>query len=332
MRSGSRRPYRIWLMSAVLIVAWVHGCIGLYFWLRMKAFFKRAAPFLLAAAVLIPTLALLGFYQARTHRRRRQRRRRVARGESLARNRSARSPNSETLDHITDYFLIGYLGLIGLVLLAQRRARAARAPRRHDHPVLWQRQDGAGAEGPQRARGEPALQRAPCQRLRRPRPLLDLPHPHHRRLQRAARAVAARGLRAQPRRRRPIPSIRLACQLRPTDRPLLLPALHAAHDVGQRARAAVRTRIGQERYLVSMFVDMRGSTKLAEKRLPFDTVFIVNRFLGAVSQAVIECGGQPNQFVGDGSWRCSGSRSQSAEPPAARRSRRRRRSRPMSTN
>jgi len=34
--------------------------------------------------------------------------------------------------------------------------------------------------------------------------------------------------------------------------------------------------------------------------LPFDTVFIVNRFLGAVSQAVIESGGQPNQFVGDG--------------------------------
>jgi adenylate cyclase len=34
--------------------------------------------------------------------------------------------------------------------------------------------------------------------------------------------------------------------------------------------------------------------------LPFDTVFIVNRFLGAVSQAVIACGGQPNQFVGDG--------------------------------
>jgi adenylate cyclase len=45
---------------------------------------------------------------------------------------------------------------------------------------------------------------------------------------------------------------------------------------------------------------MRGSTKLAEKRLPFDTVFIINRFLTAVSQAVIAAGGQPNQFVGDG--------------------------------
>src|SRR6202030_926987 len=65
-------------------------------------------------------------------------------------------------------------------------------------------------------------------------------------------------------------------------------------------RTSSPARIGEERYLVSMFVDMRGSTRLAENRLPFDTVFVVNRFLGAVSQAVIECGGQPNQFVGDG--------------------------------
>ena len=56
-------PYRIWLMLAVMTIAWVHGCIGLYFWLRMQAFYKRAAPFLLATAVLIPTLAMLGFYQ-----------------------------------------------------------------------------------------------------------------------------------------------------------------------------------------------------------------------------------------------------------------------------
>jgi adenylate cyclase len=66
------------------------------------------------------------------------------------------------------------------------------------------------------------------------------------------------------------------------------------------AQASQASRTSQERHLVSLFVDMRDSTKLAEHRLPFDTVFIVNRFLGAVSQAVIECGGQPNQFVGDG--------------------------------
>jgi len=35
----------------------------LYFWLRMKAFYNNAAPVLLAAAVLVPTLAMLGLYQ-----------------------------------------------------------------------------------------------------------------------------------------------------------------------------------------------------------------------------------------------------------------------------
>src|SRR6202000_390381 len=72
------------------------------------------------------------------------------------------------------------------------------------------------------------------------------------------------------------------------------------HMISANTHAAPPHRIGQERYLVSMFVDMRGSTRLAERQLPFDTVFIVNRFLGAVSRAVIACGGQPNQFVGDG--------------------------------
>jgi adenylate cyclase len=95
------------------------------------------------------------------------------------------------------------------------------------------------------------------------------------------------------------PSIRLACQLRPTG-DLSLFQLFTPGTAWASARANQPARIGQERYLVSLFVDMRGSTRLAEKRLPFDTVFIVNRFLAAVSQAVISCGGEPNQFVGDG--------------------------------
>jgi adenylate cyclase len=95
------------------------------------------------------------------------------------------------------------------------------------------------------------------------------------------------------------PSIRLACQLRPTADlsffQLFLPTISSAN-----AHASEPARVGQERYVVSLFVDMRGSTRLAEKMLPFDTVFVVNRFLAAVAQAVMECGGRPNQFVGDG--------------------------------
>ncbi|MBB1091001.1 adenylate/guanylate cyclase domain-containing protein, partial [Rhodopseudomonas palustris] len=95
------------------------------------------------------------------------------------------------------------------------------------------------------------------------------------------------------------PTIRLACQLRPTHDLAFMPVFPPRNAAAARL-AARAARVGEERYLVSMFVDLRGSTKIAETRLPFDTVFIVNRFLGAVSRAVIASGGQPNQFIGDG--------------------------------
>jgi adenylate cyclase len=53
-------PYKAWMLSAVMVVSWVHACIGLHFWLRMKPFYQKAAPYLLAAALLVPTLSLLG--------------------------------------------------------------------------------------------------------------------------------------------------------------------------------------------------------------------------------------------------------------------------------
>jgi adenylate cyclase len=95
------------------------------------------------------------------------------------------------------------------------------------------------------------------------------------------------------------PTIRLACQLRPTT-DLSFVRMFVPHVAAIGSRRATPLRTGQERYLVSMFVDMRGSTKLAEKLLPFDTVYIVNQFLNVVSQAVTASGGEPNQLYGDG--------------------------------
>ena len=290
-------PYRIWLMSAVLIIAWVHGCIGLHFWLRMKAFYQRAAPFLLAAAVLVPTLALLGIYQAgRTV---------VAdsgdrewRTSNLARDQVGTAAEQGVLDDITDYFLIGYLGLLGLVLLA-RGARAI-AERRGGMITLVYG-NGRKVRVP---KGLSVLEAS----LRYNVPHASVCGGRARCSTCRIRVIGDCGALPEPSKREAFvlnrvgatdPSIRLACQLRPeTD--LSFFQLFMPQAMSANAHATHPHRIGQERYLVSMFVDMRGSTKLAEHRLPFDTVFIVNRFLGAVSQAVIACGGQPNQFVGDG--------------------------------
>jgi adenylate cyclase len=96
-----------------------------------------------------------------------------------------------------------------------------------------------------------------------------------------------------------IPGVRLACQLRPK-RDLAVIPLFPPHPLPRQARRVERAQSGEERFIVAMFVDLRGSTRLAEERLPYDTVFIINRFLGAVGNAVRETGGSVNQFLGDG--------------------------------
>lgn len=47
----------------VLLVAWVHGCMGLHYWLRLTSFYRSFAPLLIGASVLLPALALLGVAQ-----------------------------------------------------------------------------------------------------------------------------------------------------------------------------------------------------------------------------------------------------------------------------
>jgi adenylate cyclase len=290
-------PSRLWQMLAVLVIAWVHGCIGLYFWLRMKPFFKRAAPFLLSAAVLIPTLAMLGIYQGG---------RSVMadyldadwRINNLTQRQLGSAAQQQVLERITGGMIIGYLGLLGLVLLA-RGVRAIHE--RRGGMISLSYGNGRTVRVP---KGLSVLEaslrhnvphasvcggRARCStcRIRIIGDCGDLPEPS----QREAFVLGRVGTVD--------PSIRLACQLRPTT-DLSFFQLFLPHTMSANSHASNPTRIGQERYLVSLFVDMRGSTQLAEKRLPFDTVFIVNRFLAAVSQAVLESGGRPNQFVGDG--------------------------------
>ena len=291
------RPFRAWQMSAVVIIAWVHGCIGLHFWLRMKGFYAALAPYLLAAAVLVPTLALLGFYQGGQSV--------IAdsedadwRAKNLAPQQVGTQAEQKVLETIIDDFLIGYLGLIGLIVLA-RGVRLL--VERRGGMIALSYGNGRTIRVP---KGLSVLEaslrynvphasvcggRARCStcRIRIIGDCSGLPEPS----QREAFVLTRVGTND--------PSIRLACQLRPAADlsffQLFLPNTSTAT-----AHASNPTRIGQERYLVSLFVDMRGSTRLAEKMLPFDTVFVVNRFLAAVAQAVIECGGRPNQFVGDG--------------------------------
>ena len=290
----ANNPYMVGVQFLLLTVAWTHACIGLYFWLRLKPFFKWAAPFLLAIAVLLPPLAMTGAHHG-AHEVLQLASQPQWRAEHI--NPTPLAQRS-VIDEITlFYFPILYGATLALVFTA-RGVRAMLESRRGSITVSYPDRRVRVPKGLSVL--EASLRynvphasvcggRARCStcRIRVIGDCTALPEPSPREAFVLGRVGTSD------------PSIRLACQLRPAA-DLSFFQLFMPHTMSANSHASQPSKIGQERYLVSLFVDMRGSTQLAEKRLPFDTVFIVNRFLGAVSQAVIDNGGQPNQFVGDG--------------------------------
>jgi adenylate cyclase len=296
--------YSFWVASPLwgtvqvllLIVAWIHGCLGVYFWLRLKPFFPSYAPLLLVAASLLPVLALLGFLQG---------------GRTIlalandppwrAANLAPQHTGTPTENaHLADgfaWFLLAFATTVALAIAA----RGWRTFRERTRPVIRVHYpDGRVAQVP---RGFSVLEgslsagiphacvcggRARCStcRIRIVGGRQELPHPSE-----VESAVLAR-VKAGP-------SVRLACQLRPPEDLSVVPLVPAdisAEELRQRAFA----RGGQERFIVVLVADMRGSTDFAVRHLPFDVVFTVGSFVEALGRGIAEAGGQPNQFIGDG--------------------------------
>ena len=110
------RPYMVGVQSLLMTVAWIHGCIGIYFWLRLKPVFKWAAPFLLAVAVLLPPLAMSG-----THRGAFEVTQLASQPQWRAEHIKPMTPaqRSAVEDVSLFYFPIFYVGAIVLVFVAR---------------------------------------------------------------------------------------------------------------------------------------------------------------------------------------------------------------------
>jgi adenylate cyclase len=77
--------------------------------------------------------------------------------------------------------------------------------------------------------------------------------------------------------------------------PLLPPFARAAD-----GRHRVDLAQGREQEIAILFVDIRGFTALSEGRLPYDVVFVLNRYFAAIGLAVESAGGRVDKFIGDG--------------------------------
>ena len=290
-------PVAGWRQAIVLVIAWLHGCVGLHFWLRLRAWYRRYAWPIYSGALLLPVLALLGFAGGgREIGRRAENPAYVT--EVMA---AARRPNTEqrlVLGRVSDSVFWGHLAMIALVLAA----RAVREQFRRRQGVRITYPDGREVLVPvgftileaSRFAGIPHASvcggRGRCStcRVRVIRGAESLPPASVDEL----RVLGRVGAPAH---------VRLACQVRPprdvSVAPLVTPGAGPAAAVGG---PAGDHREGEELTIAVLFADLRGFTRLAERKLPYDVVFILNRYFEAVGGAITDVGGIVNQFTGDG--------------------------------
>jgi adenylate cyclase len=291
-----RSPDHGYLQMLALVVAWSHAIIGLHFWLRVRPWYSRLQPAALVLAVLVPLLSLLGMIEAGRH---------VA--------ALAADPNwtHEAFAHMTLpspgadralHRIIGGLSwFFGGVVAAVLLARIARRAWRRRHGVVrigyadgrWvEVTPGTSVLEASRMAGIPHASvcggRGRCSTCRvRVRGEIHSIDPPDAVEQRVLRRIGA------------LPNIRLACQLRPRGpievTPLLPPFARAVD-----GRHRVDFVQGSEREIAILFADIRGFTALAEGRLPYDVVFILNRYFAAMGRAVETTGGRVDKFIGDG--------------------------------
>lgn len=292
----------LWMLSPdfgarqalTLVLAWVHAGIGVHYWLRFRPWYPRAAPWLFAGALLLPTLALLGFVAAG---------REVAAlartpGWTAAMLSAAHAPGpaeAARLLAIRRGFLDAYL--IAIVGICVARGFRRVLERRRSIRVAYPSGRVVIAPGGFTILDASRLATIPhasvcggrgrCStcRVRIVIGLGDLPAPSE-----AERRVLARVGAA--------PDVRLACQTRPARdvsvELLLAPSVAAAEAFGTDARQ------GREQELAVLFADLRGFTRMAENKLPYDVVFVLNRYFETVGTAITRAGGVTNQFTGDG--------------------------------
>jgi adenylate cyclase len=270
--------------------------IGLHSIVKLRAWYPRAAPWLLGVVVLVPVLAILGFVNGGRQAAALARDPAV-RAQMLWHGRAPLTPaETAMLVRVRERGFVGYTTLLGAVLVArgvrsvlQRRRGLIRVTYPNGRRVIvpvglsvlevsrYARIPHASVCG---GRGRCSTCRVRIQTAR-PQPPPD---------ETESRVLRRLGMPHD---------VRLACQLRPTSDlgvTPLLPATATAAD----GRPPGDSHGGREQDVVVVFADLRRFTRLAEHRLPYDVVFFLNRYFEAVGGAIQRSGGVANQYTGDG--------------------------------
>jgi len=293
---------RLWPASAIiqstlLLVVWVHGCLGIHFWLRLHPPYRAMQPVLLFLAITIPLASLAGFMVSG---------RAVAalieNPDALARVKElTRWPNAadnELLGVYRVWVRLGFLAVLGLVaaIFAIRYLSWLSAPR-----VAISFAGGPTVNVPigptlleiSRLNKIPHASvcggRARCStcRVRIEEGAENLPPAVF------PESVTLAAIEAPA-------NVRLACQIRPS-KPLVVTRLLRPVGTGPDAAGVPESdSSGTEKPLAVLYVNMREFNDLTRTKLPYDVVFLLNQFFTAVGTAIRAQGGTIDKYIGDG--------------------------------
>jgi len=285
------QPWLAWRQVTVVIIVWLHMTLGLHYWLRIKPWYPAAVPYLYPAAVMIPVLALLSLW-----------RNGLALEPVLAsptwvqRTLGPLLPQAEWAASMENWAFAVMAALFLGTLIARQIRRAIRnrygsfrlsmeSGRRLTVPVGFTMLEAIRAAGIPHASVCGGRGRCTTCRVRVSAGLDMLHGPNDVERRALARIDAPK-------------NVRLACQTRPRRDLSIVPLLPpTASPQVARQLGAVQ---GHEERVTVMFLDLRGSTALGERLLPYDTVFVLNRFFAEMSAALKDTGGHYAQFNGDG--------------------------------
>ena len=279
----------LWQHFFLLGIVWAHGCIGLQYWLNRYEGYRRRRALFLAAAIAIPFLAALGAMNA---------------GWEVA-DAALRDPGAAAsigspamaaaLGNWTWRSQIAYGALLGVTLLAwlwrngrYRRSNAARVTYPSGRVVVAPRgfsilETSRWASIPHASSCGGRGRCSTC-RIRIVAGEADAPAmlpPERETLDR---------INAPP-------HVRLACQLRPTADIEVAPLVPVA---ATQDAASARDGESHEILVTAMFIDLRDSTRFAAGRLPFDALYVVERYVQLVTAAIESHGGVVSGVAGDG--------------------------------
>jgi adenylate cyclase len=279
----------------LLIVAWTHACIGLNYNLQLRSWYPRTKWLLFAAALWVPSLALIGFFEGG---------REVA---ALAQDpawitdvafkRPLPPDGPAQLDALRNLMLAIVFGLLAAIVagrLVRQRLQFRRGAVTLTYPHGRRVRVLPGTSVLEASRGANIPHASVCGghgrcstcRIKIMGASDAIPEPAEAEL-RVLRSIGAP------------PNVRLACQLRPTGDVEVTPLLPA--DVTARDGVGKRMDMqGSELEIAILFCDIRAFTKLAEPMLPYDVVFLLNRYFAEMGRAVEDSGGRVDKFIGDG--------------------------------